>query len=629
LLTNSIQLGRTKVLTRFELFLRALAMVVGLLGAAVSLAIGAALVAYWTGAGQVLPAITIQPVIGGDGPLLDPSGTSTAHIQSPIAVSWPTVDPWWPAVALAAVLTMAWVKWVVAPLLRRVTGENLRHRGLASASQIRRRYGTRQVRKAWRYALPGSTWAQRIRIGTSAMGIHFGEALTPAAGGALWVNLEQRVRIIARPGWGKTTRLLVPIIRQLAGPVLVSSTEPEIFTSTVLARTTRRLPGRFGYRSPARTYPVAVVDCSPGNRITGGKYETVRWNPIPGCEDFAVATRRAQALMKGVDDGQAQDSAAARYFEEVASAVVAAMLHAAALSPGVELEDIGGWIATSTYSTADAVLSTSGEELTVTVDAEPVALMSIRKFLDKAGGRTTVQVEASVLKGISSMLSLEGRRICGSRKGAQFDMTGLIRAKGTMYLLGEPDRMRVVRPLLSMIASEVFVAAEQVARASGGRSPAFYAVLDELRSGVRVATLPDIASEKRKFRIGYVYACTNGGDEAALYGEADAARLRAAAGTSIYGGLDPQSMDDITERAGRTDVVRATRSATGARSETPQEFDTLTAADMQQLADGESVIVGRDLPPFLAVSKGVHEIRSLRRQIHREAQALETQAVTA
>jgi hypothetical protein len=76
-----------------------------------------------------------------------------------------------------------------------------------------------------------------------------------------------------------------------------------------------------------------------------------------------------------------------------------------------------------------------------------------------------------------------------------------------MYLLGEPDRMRVIRPLLSMIAAEMFRAAEDVARLSKGTAPAFYAVLDELRSGVRVATLPDTASEKRKFRIGYVYAC--------------------------------------------------------------------------------------------------------------------------
>jgi type IV secretory pathway TraG/TraD family ATPase VirD4 len=220
--------------------------------------------------------------------------------------------------------------------------------------------------------------------------------------------------------------------------------------------------------------------------------------------------------------------------------------------------------------------------------------------------------------------------VCGLRDDPdQLDMAQLISSGGTLYLLAEPDRMRVIRPLLSLIASEMFLTAEDVARLSGGRAPAFYAVLDELRSGVRVATLPDVASEKRKFRIGYVYACTNGGDEEALYGQADAARLQADAGTSIYGGLDPQSVDDISARAGLTNVVVATRSSTGARSETPQEYQALTTADMQQLADGESVIIGRDLLPFLAFTPALHEIRSMKRAVKREDVQLAARTVTA
>ena len=626
------QIGRTTLFTRFQVRLRYAAALLALLGAAAAFVVGEAVIAILSGLEQARPVWAWVGFKAGDGPLIDPTGASTAHLQFPVTVTFPPLDPWWPAMLIAVPLFALWMRYVVNRLvLDRFTG-NLRHRGLAAAAEIRKTYGPHAVRKSWKYALPTSTFGQRFLTATSAMGIHLGEALTPAKGGALWVNLEQRVRIIARPGWGKTTRLLIPIIRQLHGPALISSTEPEIFTSTVLARAERRLPGRFGYRHPARSYPIAVVDCSPGNRITGGKYPTVTWNPIPGCEDFGVATRRAEALMKGVEDSsQTQDNAAAKYFEEVAAAVVAAMLHAAALDGDIELDDIGGWISTSTYARPDTILEAQGTELTVTLDAEPVALMGIRKFLDKAGGKTTVQVEASVLKGIASLLSLEGRAICGQRTGTQFDLVELIRAQGTLYLLGEPDRMRVVRPLLSMIAAEVFVAAEHVARTSSGISPAFYAVLDELRSGVRVATLPDIASEKRKFRIGYLYACTNGGDEAALYGEADAARLKAAAGVSIYGGLDEQSVDDITGRAGETSVVQASRGGiAGTRQESIQQHEVLTKSDIQQLDDGESVIIGRNLLPFLAVSKGVHETRSLRRRINREAATLAAvPAVTA
>src|SRR6478736_6940904 len=174
MLTSNIQLGRTKVLTRFEMFLRFAAALLALIGAAVSFTVGTVVVAMVTGADQVLPAVSFRPVLAGEGALIDPAGTSTAHIQFPIAVSWPTSVPWWPAAAIALVLTVAWVKWVVAPMLRTVAGENLRHRALASVTEIRKRYGAHQVRKSWRYALPDSTRRQRFRLATSAMGIHLG-----------------------------------------------------------------------------------------------------------------------------------------------------------------------------------------------------------------------------------------------------------------------------------------------------------------------------------------------------------------------------------------------------------------------------------------------------------------------
>jgi len=262
---------------------------------------------------------------------------------------------------------------------------------------------------------------------------------------------------------------------------------------------------------------------------------------------------------------------------------------------------------------------------------DPAALTGMNKYLDPKGGRTTSNLETSVARALYSLTSVEGRAVCGLRSDpGQLDMAKLIRDQGTMYLLGEPDRMRVIRPLLSMIAAEMFQAAEDVARLADGSAPAFYAVLDELRSGVRVATLPDIASEKRKFRIGYLYACTNGGDEAALYGDADAARLKAAAGVSIYGGLDEQSVDDITNRAGETSVVTASRGGiAGNRQESIHQHDVLTAADMQQLDDGESVFVARRLLPFLAFTPALHEMGSMRRAVKREGRLLEQRAVRA
>ncbi|MGH3821205.1 MAG: hypothetical protein ACRDRE_26385, partial [Pseudonocardiaceae bacterium] len=77
----------------------------------------------------------------------------------------------------------------------------------------------------------------------------------------------------------------------------------------------------------------------------------------------------------------------------------------------------------------------------------------------------------------------------------------------TVYLLADPGRIERARPLLSLFAAEMFLAAETAAlRTRRTRLPAPYiAVLDELRYSITVPNLPYVASAQRKFGIGYVY----------------------------------------------------------------------------------------------------------------------------
>ncbi|WP_353649223.1 hypothetical protein ABLG96_20875 [Nakamurella sp. A5-74] len=47
-------------------------------------------------------------------------------------------------------------------------------------------------------------------------------------------------------------------------------------------------------------------------------------------------------------------------------------------------------------------------------------------------------------------------------------------------------------------------------------------------------------------------------------------------------------------------------------------LDTFTVGDQQRLADGESVIIGRGLAPFVAYTRATYEQRGLRRRIGQE-----------
>jgi type IV secretory pathway TraG/TraD family ATPase VirD4 len=229
---------------------------------------------------------------------------------------------------------------------------------------------------------------------------------------------------------------------------------------------------------------------------------------------------------------------------------------------------------------------------------------------------------------MNSLATVEGRELCTTNGGEQFDMAGFVATGGTVYLLADPSRIARARPLLSLFAAEMFLAAEHAAlRSRRQRLPQPYvAVLDELRYGVTVPNLPYVASAQRKFGIGYVYAVQSTTQEDAVYG-ADAPALRAAAGVSIYGGIDIDSARELSERAGVTPVVTATRE--DRRTEQIQLQETLTIGDQQQLADGQATVVVRGLAPFLAWVPSIYEQRSVNRRIRREAEQVAQQVAAA
>src|SRR5581483_8976410 len=100
----------------------------------------------------------------------------------------------------------------------------------------------------------------------------------------------------------------------------------------------------------------------------------------------------------------------------------------------------------------------------------------------------------------------------------------------------------------------------------------------------------------------------------------DAPALRSGA-LSIFGGIDIDSARELTERAGVTPVVTATRGP-DMHTEHIQLQDTLTVGDQQQLADGEATIVARGLAPFLAWVPSIYDQRTVERRIRREADSV-------
>jgi hypothetical protein len=637
-LTEALDIGVTRTLTKREEHKRQAGAFLTLFLAAGSLWIGLTLGALVRGVDR--PRLVFRSVTTGTGegrPLLDFSGQaadpdSAARWQFPVQFVSPEIN-WWITGPIAVVVFVVLFRFTAARLFR--SRGNVRHRSLADTGAIEAGFGRKQARAAGKFTLPGTTWWQRSRLPMRAFAVYVGRA-TSAKAGDLWVSSNRRVRIVARSGWGKSHRLMIPIIRNLVGPALISSIETDIFTATVKAREQRwpdgrprRLPERVPgnpfipgdkgtWQRPVKEqYPVFVIDCSPAAGKLTTKYPSPQWNPIPGCENYATALRRAEALVCGVDpESGGSSSETANWFKGSASEVLAAWLHAAAFDPSIEITDFAKWLREKDVDSPSYILTTFASQ------ADPSAITNLQKHLDPAGERTTSSVERFTARALAGMISHEGQKILGRRDDPDpFDMEALVEAQGTLYLLAEPEQMKIVRPVLSLIASEMVLAAEQVARHKTGthkRLPLpFYAILDELRFGVRLPTLPYISNVLRKFGIDYVYACTNGGDEEALYGEADADILQTNA-TSIYGGFDKRSAPEINDVAGRADVVVASRNDDGGVTQSEDHPDVLTAADLQKLGDGGAVIVQGGTAPFLAYIPSTFEDKKLRKRMARE-----------
>ena len=620
-----LEQGRTRIHTRREQARIIIGLIATVLAGAAGFTAGLLAAAWWIGGAVGVHRQPISPsgggIVGGD-------------LQPPIYLVYPDGSLTFAAVtglgcaAAALVLASRWASHRPDP----------RDQHLARPGQIRREYSARAARKAGTYTLPDTTRRDRMWLHTTAFGVRLGKVRNPRKGGEVWITPEYFTRIVARTGWGKTFRLLIPMIRGWVGPAVISSVEPDIFLSTVHARQHRWPAGRRRIvprkvrsfsgtrweRPHPEEYPVWVIECMPETNKVAHGYPQVRIDPIAGCERYATALRRARALVKGLDDDgeDNQSGGTARWFEGVCAEVIAAWLHALAFWPTGSIADMDKWLRTKDIATPRRILENHP-------DANPATATHLVKHLSKEGGRTTANVETFLARALTSMTGEEGRALVAPR-GARdvFDPADLILDKGTLYLLAEDEQMATVRPLLSLIASEVARAGEQVARGrqdGPARLPeALGLFLDELRRGIRIAELPRIRQTSRKFGITCIYACTNGGDESALYGEHDAAALKAGA-VSVYAGYDEATAPDVEKASGNRPVVTSTWSKDG-RSEHEEMRPVLDAADMQRLPAGDAVVVAPGMAPFIVHCPSVYERRRLRRRIAREKRAVRNTA---
>ena len=280
----------------------------------------------------------------------------------------------------------------------------------------------------------------------------------------LRVPLEEHLLVMAPPRTYKTA-FLADVILRYPGPVIATTTKPDVYALTAAVR--------------ARLGDVYVFN----PQDIGGVPSTFSWSPVEGCEDPATAIRRADAFafsvsQKGVEDGSFWSSKASDYLR--------GYFHAAALA-GLDLRVVAAWVSGADPDVPEQILAAAGAYQWA------ITLSELRSEAQK----TTATVRMVMSRALSFMADPDLAASVLPVPGSGFNVPAFLRERGTLYMIAEAVSGEApVAPLFAAMASEIHYVAAQMGQASpsGRLDPPLLMGLDEV---TQICPVRNLSSQMR------------------------------------------------------------------------------------------------------------------------------------
>ena len=364
-------------------------------------------------------------------------------------------------VVILAAIVVRFLIWAYVPH-RKLPGNRVRHnrirvrlrlhpgRGHATVFQLWLRWGRLAAFRRSDKIRPSLPFWARVTIGVAAYSIMLGRAHYRHG---MRVPLEEHVLVMAPPRTGKSG-WLARIVMRYPGPVLSTTTKPDVYGLTSGVRA-------LGDR-PVEVFNPAGI---------GGLASTFRWSPIAGCEDKAVAIRRADGFANAIDLGGDTD-----LFKNAARSYLRAMFHAAALADG-DMSLVAMWALTSSSGGAKPAEKILFDHGAMDWAAE---LSQLRSKADKTAA--TNEIVMSQMLGFMMTPALADAVLPGP--GGSLDLARFLRRSGTLYMIADNGGREEapLAPLFAAMTSELHYVATLVGQASpGGRlDPPLLMALDEV-----------------------------------------------------------------------------------------------------------------------------------------------------
>ncbi|KQW42620.1 type VI secretion protein [Nocardioides sp. Root1257] len=437
----------------------ALALVCGAFVMAILLRAAGSVAAFATGASQ--PS---RGAAAGLGVLAQPGSPGTALGAtglSPITY-WATL-----AVLLAALVSVAWIGWVLIARARHRTAHDPRRiQGIATRRDI--------DATASRNALLRRAANLRPSLSNPAP-TEVGYLLGTSQGRQIWASVEDSILVIGPPRSGKGLHLVINAILDAPGAVVTTSTRPDNITATIEARQARG--------------PVAVFD---PQHLTAGLPAIagagVRWSPIRGCENPLTAMIRATGLASstGLSSGGTDSGS---FWEGRARVVIQALLHAAALDQ-LPTRVLFEWSLSATAAMdAVGILASHG-------GAAPGWGDSLRGMIE-SDPRTRDSIWMAVSQATACLSDPQVLDAVSPGPGEEFDPTHFLTTNGTLYLLATGAGASAAWPLVAAFVEDLTETARHLAAGSPGTrlDPPLLLALDEIGNLAPLPSLPVLMAE--------------------------------------------------------------------------------------------------------------------------------------
>ena len=359
----------------------------------------------------------------------------------------------------------------------------------------------------------------------------------------LWSRADKACRVIGPMGSGKTMRFFAPLVRNWAGPVLATSTKPDLVELTLDAR---QREGR----------PVAVFD--PQN--IAPSLPRFRWTPINGAVDTEVAMMRGKAFVAGsrTSNGAAQSSEGAAFYKGQASKILAAFFHAAALD-GASLDWVLRWARNFTDPAPLGILNAHPGAGPGWADMLRTATTGDSRTVGNTASTLDAALEPFMHQSVVNALQGNGENLT--------DFGAFLDAGGTLYLLGKDSEVNSVAPLTTAIAEDLldFAEAHALASPAGRLDPALLAALDEAPNIAPIPSLRQRVADGRGRGITVVYGLQAWASARARFGEDTAKELAAFTNNVIVlpGDKDPDFLKDMSDLCGQVERERTTKTTSG------------------------------------------------------------------